>query len=398
MNTLLERISDWNKTLNDIPRKLLIILITIVCCFVAVKVLPYCWPFALALVFSSIMEPVARLLRRIFGKIKAARLLATLLCVLVLFGFLTGVVIIFADRIIHEAAAMISDLPGTLQRAFDLVTSWVTSLYTAYSDVLPASFMEAASSFLRGLYEDLLPIVKSLTGKVAVGTLNTAISLPYVILTIVLTIMGTFYMSYDRERIFGYFKRTVPKHVVKQFKLIKTGIFTAIFGQIRAQIFISFVLMLVIMTGLLLLGKPYAVLLGFLIALCDVMPVLGAGLVLNTWSIIEIILGNYTSAAGLFVVYLCSLITRQTIEPRVVGKQLGLYPLVTMMSMFAGFQLIGPVGLIAGPLVANICRVALDADAGRLEKDNTPETPFSRWWAEKQRARREKLAKKSVSK
>ena len=398
MNTLLERISEWNKTLNDIPRKLLIIISTVFCCFLAVKVLPYCWPFALALVFASVMEPVARLLRRIFGKIKAARLLATLLCVLILFGVIIGAFIVFADRILHEAVAFVADLPGTVQRGYELITRYATELFAKYSDVLPDSIIEAASSFLRGLYEDVLPAVKNLTGKVAMGTFNTAISLPYVILTIVLTIMGTFYLSYDRERIKKYFKRTVPQHVVKQFKLIKTGIFTAIFGQIRAQIFISFVLMLVIMTGLLLLGKPYAVLLGFLIALCDVMPVLGAGLVLNTWSIIEIVLGNYTSAAGLFVVYLCSLITRQTIEPRVVGKQLGLYPLVTMMSMFAGFQLIGPIGLIAGPLVANICRVALDADAGRLEKDQTPDTPFARWWAEKQRVRREKLAKKSVSK
>lgn len=377
MNTLYDRIVAWNKTFNNIPRKLLIIVSVVLCCFVAVGVLPYCWPFALALAFASLMEPVARFLRKIFGKIKAARLLATLLCVLVLFGFLTGVIITFADRIIHEAISLITDLPGMAQRAYEFITQWVTNLYTEYSHVLPDSFMEIASSFLRGLYEDVLSIVKSLTGKVAVGTITTATSLPYIILTIVLTIMGTFYMSYDRERIANYFKRTFPTNVVKQFGLIKNGIFTAIFGQIRAQIFISFVLMIVITTGLILLGKSYAVLMGFLIALCDVMPVLGAGLVLNTWAIIDAIVGNYPSAIGLFVVYLCSLITRQTIEPRIVGKQLGLYPLVTMMSMFAGFQMIGAIGLIAGPLVANICRVALEADAGLL-KHQKPEPVFAR--------------------
>ena len=380
MNTLFDRISAWNKTLNDIPRKLLIIASVVVCCFIAVQVLPYCWPFVLALIFSSLMEPVARLLRKVFGKIKAARLLATLLCILVLFGVLIGVTVSFADRTVREALALISDLPGMAQRAYAFITQLVTDLYAEYSHLLPDSFMEIASSFLRGLYEDVLSFAKSLTGKVAVSTISTATSLPYIILTIILTIMGTFYMSYDRERIAGYFKRVVPQNVVKQFKLIRGGIFTAIFGQIRAQIFISFVLMLIIMTGLILMGKPYAFLIGLLIAICDVMPVLGAGLVLNTWAITDLLIGNYPSAAGLFIIYMCCIVTRQTIEPRVVGKQLGLYPLVTMMSMFAGFQMIGPVGLIAGPLVANICRVALEADAGLLKP--TGKTSLVLWLKE----------------
>ena len=72
---------------------------------------------------------------------------------------------------------------------------------------------------------------------------------------------------------------------------------------------------------------------------------------------------------------------RQIIEPRIVGKQLGLYPLVTMMSMFAGFQIMGTLGLIAGPLVANICKVTLDADAGKLEPGTQKSVlPWSRLW------------------
>ena len=104
----------------------------------------------------------------------------------------------------------------------------------------------------------------------------------------------------------------------------------------------------------------------------------GAGLIINTWAILDLIVGNYSSALGLFIVYLTSLTTRQMIEPRIVGKQLGLYPLVTMMSMFAGFQMIGVLGLIAGPIVANICRVVLDADSGRLGGP-VDETPFTKW-------------------
>ena len=100
-----------------------------------------------------------------------------------------------------------------------------------------------------------------------------------------------------------------------------------------------------------------------------------------TWAIGALIIGDYYTALGLFVIYLVTVTVRQIIEPRIVGKQLGLYPLVTMMSMFAGFQIMGTLGLIAGPLVANICKVTLDADAGKLEPGTQKSVlPWSRLW------------------
>jgi len=377
MNSFLERLSAWNKAYNDIPRRFMLIVVTVLTCFVAAKVFPYCWPFVLAFIFSSLMEPVARVLRKLFRRVKAARSLATLLCMLVLFGLILSLVLVFADRIITEAVSFVSSLPTTAKTAYDTISAWIAELYAEFSHLLPDNFMEMVSSFLKGLYEDVLNIAKNLTGKIAVGTISTATSLPYIILAIVLTIMGTFYMSYDRERIAGYFRSTFPGHVVKKFGLIKDGVFTAIFGQIRAQLFISFVLMVIIVFGLIVIGKPYALLMGVIIGVADAMPVVGAGLILNTWAIIDLLFSNYASALGLFIIYLICVVVRQTIEPRVVGKQLGLYPLVTMMSMFAGFQLIGVLGLIAGPIVANICRVVLDADAGRLAP--AAKTPLKVW-------------------
>ena len=198
MNTFLEKVSAWNKSYNDIPRRFALIIVTVLTCFLAAKVFPYCWPFVLAFIFSSLMEPVARVLRKLFRKVKAARSLATLLCMLVLFGLIISLVFVFADRIINEAVSFVASLPATAKTAYDTLTAWITELYEEYSHLLPDNFMEMVSSFLQGLYEDVLSIAKNLTGKIAVGTITTATSLPYVILAIVLTIMGTFYMSYDQ--------------------------------------------------------------------------------------------------------------------------------------------------------------------------------------------------------
>lgn len=393
MNTIVERLAAWNKNMNDVPRKLLIIAAVTLCCFCAVKIFPYFWPFVLALFFSSLMEPIAKLLRRVFGKIKAARSLATLICMLLLFGLITALFLTTADRLVREIINFIKALPDMLSAVTNGLTDWLRTVYEDYRELLPEGFMDQVNKLLSNFVSTVVSWATNLSGKIASFTISTATSLPTIILSVLFTIMGTFYLSYDRDRIRAFFHRTFPTHVVKEFGLIKSGVFTAIFGQIRAQIFISFVLMCIVIVGLSFLGKPYALLLGIIIGLADVMPVIGAGLILNTWAIGSLVFADYRSAIGLFVIYLCTITTRQIIEPRIVGKQLGLYPLVTMMSMFAGFQILGAIGLIAGPLVANICRVTLDADAGRLGPQKPVETPFTRWWSKQRAALKSKISK-----
>ena len=380
MNAFLERISAWNESLNGLPRRMGLMAVVVAACYVAVLLLPYVWPFVLALIFASLLEPVARLLRRALKKLKAARILATLLCMLLFFGLLTALVMTVSTRAVQEGITLLRATPDLARTLYDELTGLVNRLYADYQHLLPEDFLTTVNSGLSSLLSQVVSFAGNMSTKVAGFTINTATSLPIIILSIIFTIMGTFYFSYDRDRITGYFETTVPARVMQRFTMIKGGVFTAIFGQVKAQIFISFVLMLIIIAGLVILGKPYALLLGILIGIADVLPVIGAGLFLNSWAIGALVVGDYYTAIGLFVIYLVTITVRQIIEPRIVGKQLGLYPLVTMISMFAGFQSLGALGLIAGPMVANICRVVLDADAGKLGRPQPP-TPFAQWWA-----------------
>lgn len=362
-----QRLSNWNKDMNDVPRRLLIIFGVTLACYIAVQLFPYCWPFVIALLFSMLMEPVARLLRKVFKRFKAARSIATLLCMLLLYGLITVLFFIVADKLLREGIGLVRALPDMARTVVNQLTVWFNELYEDYAHLLPEDFMQRISNLFSSLVSRIATWAANLTGAAASLTISTVSSLPMLILSILFTIMATFYFSYDKDRISGFFTNLFPDRVVSDFKLIRSGVFTALFGQIRAQIFISFVLMLIIIAGLIILGKPYALLLGVIIGVADVLPVIGAGLFLNTWAIGALIVSDYYTAIGLFIIYLVTITVRQIIEPRIVGKQLGLYPLVTMTSMFAGYKIMGTLGLIAGPLVANICKVTLDADAGKLD-------------------------------
>jgi sporulation integral membrane protein YtvI len=106
--------------------------------------------------------------------------------------------------------------------------------------------------------------------------------------------------------------------------------------------------------GLALLRVHYAILWAALIALVDILPVLGTGTVLIPWAVVNLILGNYPLGVGLLVLYGIITVVRQSLEPRVVGKQIGLYPLVTLVCMFLGSYLFGFVGLFALPIAVTV--------------------------------------------
>ena len=203
----------------------------------------------------------------------------------------------------------------------------------------------------------------SLSASITGGAFKTAASLPSILLSIVLTIMGTYYMTTDKERIYAFFRRTFPEHIRRQGTVLKNNLIHSLFGQIKSQLLVSLIITIFLMLAFVLFKVRYGLLLGFLIGMADALPVVGAGLFLIPWCLFELIMGNFPMAVFFAVVYICIIIIRQIAEPRIVGHNLGLYPLATMIAMYAGFSYMGFLGLIAGPILLNLLRVVLEADA-----------------------------------
>ena len=87
------------------------------------------------------------------------------------------------------------------------------------------------------------------------------------------------------------------------------------------------------------------------IGFVDALPILGSGAIMVPWSIISFINGDISLSIAVFILFLIITITRQFLEPRIVGGQIGIHPLFTLIAMYAGFKIIGIIGLIIGPIV-----------------------------------------------
>ena len=128
------------------------------------------------------------------------------------------------------------------------------------------------------------------------------------------------------------------------------GIKEAIGSYVKAQCIIIAIIMVICVAGFLIVGSPYAVLFGIATGLLDALPVLGTGLVMIPWTIVLIIRGEYLTALILGLTYGACILTRELLEPKLVGKSLGVFPVLVLLSLYVGVKVYGGAGIILGPL------------------------------------------------
>lgn len=127
----------------------------------------------------------------------------------------------------------------------------------------------------------------------------------------------------------------------------------------KAQLIIMSILFAVCSGGFILIGNSYAILLGLFVSVFDAFPVLGSGLILVPWAVISLFQGNWFHAAILFTLFVICQVVREWVEAKIIGNQIGIKPIFTIMSMYAGVKLFGVFGFILGPIALMIIKTVL---------------------------------------
>jgi sporulation integral membrane protein YtvI len=164
--------------------------------------------------------------------------------------------------------------------------------------------------------------------------------------------MASYFIMSDYPRIIEKFNRSFNARSYKEFNAFKTVSLSAIGGYLKTQIIMATIMFLFTLIGFLILGIDFAFLLAFIVAILDFLPAVGAALILLPMGIFSLINGEFGQGIFLFVMYAGTFILRRTIEPKIMGSQMGLSPLLALFSLYVGMRLGGIPGLILGPIIA----------------------------------------------
>lgn len=316
-------------------------------------VVPLIYPFLIGWFIAYLLNPLVNLLER---KGRMHRWLAVSLGLLIFISVLSSLITLVIFRIVNE----IHRLSVFINNNYD---QWLTDISTLISSDMMQRWVDQISEFYKQFGEqgtvDLG--INSIGSKLAVAVtnilqqlteymINFITTLPNIAVGLVIAFIATFFISKDWYRIRRWSSNLMSRQVKDSVGAIWIDLRKALFGFLIAQFILISITACFVIIGLFLLRVDYAVSIGLLIGIVDLMPYLGTGAVFVPWIIVILIKGNYAFAIGLSVLYGVILIARQLAEPKVLSSSIGLNPLVTLIGVFVGLKLFGVLGLIIGPI------------------------------------------------
>lgn len=220
-------------------------------------------------------------------------------------------------------------------------------------------FIEDPEAFVAERFRELLANLSAKVTGLAVGVIG---ALPSVLLFLLVLLISCFYFAVEYKTVGRALGRLIPKglsgHVPDRFKQSdwrdRAG--RAIRGYIRAYFLLFLLTVAELLIGFWILGIEYAFLLAILTAILDLLPVLGVGTVLVPYALLSFMMGDTFLGAGLLILYGVMTVVRQVVEPHLVGKSLGLHPILMLISFYAGWKLFGVAGVFIGPLLGMLVK------------------------------------------
>lgn len=327
-------------------------LITLIGIFVAVwlgirYLLPVILPFLLGAGLALLADPMVRFFQK---RLRLRRLGAVALGVGLLLAGVLGLLALLGTIAYWELGNLAWQLPGildTIREGLDALAAWLLKLAgkapAAIGSILTGwvqRFSTGGSDLLNQISDRLLGMAGSILG-----------ILPGGLLFLGTAILSAFMISAKLPRLRQMLRQRNPSPGQEKWVSALYGLRQALGGWLRAEVKLAGITFLIVTAGLALLRVPYFILWGVVIALVDAVPLLGTGTILIPWAGLCFLQQNTSRAMGLLALYLIATLTRSSLEPRLVGRQLGLDPLLTLCALYAGFRLWGVGGMLLAPIL-----------------------------------------------
>lgn len=317
--------------------------------FIVKFAVPYTLPFLAGLVIAFLLKPITVFLSKSLRiKRKGAAMFVTTVfyvmlaaltwsAILAVCTWLAGLAGSFPDFYRETILPILAD-------AIEALSRLITKLVPNAADFIHRWFDSAVSA----LTGTISSVSRYLVSK---GT-QIAAKVPMFLMTVLFTILCSALISQDYSRVVSFLLRQLPPTCRVIFFECKDFVVNTLFRMGKAYLKIMSITFAELAAGFLLLRIENPVGMAVLVAILDILPLIGTGSVLIPWGILTLLKGDYPLGAGILILYGVITVVRNIMEPKIVGASIGLHPLVTILAMYAGLRLFGVVGVFLAPMTA----------------------------------------------
>lgn len=314
-------------------------------------ILPLLMPFIIGFFFAFILRP---LVNRTTRNNSINRKAASILILIVFYIVLTAITMILSSRLAILIRTLVLAIPDVYNDVFQPAIATLQDLLENLLQGINPTFGQSVETVGDSLLSALSEGITTLSGWALGHATSFASALPSAVVKVLMTIISSFFFMADYDMIARFLVRQLSEEKRELLLKVKSKGIDVLFKFGRAYAILMSLTFCEVFVGLLLLRVDNALLIAFVTAIVDILPILGTGTILIPWGIAMLLLGKYPLGIGLLILYAIITVVRQTLEPRVVGSQIGLYPLVTLACMFVGTYLFGILGLFGLPIIATV--------------------------------------------
>lgn len=332
--------------------------------------LPILLPFGIALFIAVISRP---LIDRICRNTRLKKSIVSVVTMFLLLFIIAYIVFIATSAAITQLGNLLNEISSHLSKEDNYITN-ILSLIESLKIKFPFlnnSILGSEDTVYSMAVEMISEGIKGYSLKITSYLANLIASLPSLVITAVVIILSLFYFSKDYDSIAKYLREALPTGIKEKMKIVKRDVMGITLKYLKSYFLLLLITFAELFVGFLILKIENAFVLAAIIALVDMLPVLGVGVVLVPWAAILFIGGNTPLAMGMLILYVAIYFLRQIEEPRIVGKQMNVHPLFALITMYAGLKLAGLGGMIIGPFLAFIIKTLYESFKNKKDIENT---------------------------
>lgn len=312
------------------------------------------YPFILSFIVAAMVNPLVHKinnkLRRWKINSKTSRTFLAFTIIVLMVTFISLFAYIIFSILIRE----IIGLATTIQVNWPSIVLTLENLQNWIAiqiDVLPEQTLELLDHFT----ESILAFIQNFSGNLlnmTVATTSSLISRMGIFLLNVLTFfLSLYFMISGYHKIKSFIKKHMNQRLLNTLTLLKSSTLSGVGGYIKTQFILAFIAFMFMFVAFIIYGQEYALILALLLALIDLIPLIGTIAMLLPWGMIEWIIGNQSKGVFLLILGIAFFLFRRVIEPKIMGAQTGLHPLLALISIYVGLEIFGIWGALLGPLI-----------------------------------------------
>ena len=312
-------------------------------------IVPVIFPFLIALIIVWMSMPIVRwLVKKTPLKNKQIWGITVIFAIFVALGSIFTWLLFKA---ISWLGHLIQSVPGiyydTVLPALKKLQTFSESWFERFSPDLLDQYRSVLNDAVRAITNGIV----SLSGDLAGWITQLSLSLPNFFITVSFAILASMFIAWDYDEITGFMKRQLSDNTLRMFYTATDSFKSSIKDYVKAYVLIAFITFIELSIGFTVIGMDNAIGVAAGIAIFDMIPVFGTGGIMVPWVFIELINGDFTLAIQLAVIYGIVTLVRNVIEPKIVGKKLGLNSVLALFVMFVGLKLFGFLGMILAPIL-----------------------------------------------